>query len=263
MKIKEVCQRTGLTKKAIRYYEDEGLFFPERTTINFREYRDYTETDLEALEQITALRSLSLSIEEIRTMREDPEAAPEIFRKRQEQLQASAEETARQLRFYQSLDYDRRPFLDYVYTRLEEDALWEAPRPREKTAAPAFLVLLPGMAALVVPLARQLLLPGLSLVLPWRIHAFWVVYILSHLLAGAAIAYVALHGEDFRRSQAAKLSALAWVVLLLLAAGGYLYGYLWGADILLLDYMSMETLYAVLGGYLVLCFYLWKGESLS
>ncbi len=263
MKIKEVCQRTGLTKKAIRYYEDEGLFFPERTTINFREYRDYTETDLEALEQITALRSLSLSIEEIRTMREDPEAAPEIFRKRQEQLQASAEETARQLRFYQSLDYDRRPFLDYVYTRLEEDALWEAPRPREKTAAPAFLVLLPGMAALVVPLARQLLLPGLSLVLPWRIQAFWVVYILSHLLAGAAIAYVALHWEGFRRSQAAKLSALAWVVLLLLAAGGYLYGYLWGADVLLLDYMSMETLYAVLGGYLVLCFYLWKGENLS
>ena len=53
------------------------------------------------------------------------------------------------------------------------------------------------------------------------------------------------------------------ILFLLLAAGGYLYGYLWGADILLLDYMSMETLYAVLGGYLVLCFYLWKGESLS
>ena len=175
MKIKEVCQRTGLTKKAIRYYEDEGLFFPERTTINFREYRDYTETDLEALEQITALRSLSLSIEEIRTMREDPEAAPEIFRKRQEQLQASAEETTRQLRFYQSLDYDRRPFLDYVYARLEEDALWEAPRPREKTAAPAFLVLLPGMAALVVPLGCPWSCPGGSKPSGWFISSptFW------------------------------------------------------------------------------------------
>ena len=262
MKIKEVCEKTGLTKKAIRYYEEEGLFSPERTAVNFREYRDYTEKDLEALGRIAALRSLSLSIEEIRAMREAPETAPEIFRERQARLQAGAEETARQLRFYQSLDYDRRPFLEYVYARLEEEALWAAPRTRERVAAPAFLVLLPGLAALLYPAARQLLTPGLSFVLPWRMSALWVVYILSHILAGAVIAYVAFHGEGFRKNRAAKVSVWAWTLLLLLAAGWYFYCYLWGVRNLFLNYLSMENLYAVLGGYLVLCFCLrGKGEE--
>ena len=36
MKIKEVSERTGLTKKTIRYYEAEGLLSPEKQWQNGR-----------------------------------------------------------------------------------------------------------------------------------------------------------------------------------------------------------------------------------
>lgn len=262
MKIKEVCERTGLTKKAVRYYEEEGLFAPEHTTMNLREYRDYTEKDLEALGRIAALRSLSFSIEEIRTMMGDPETAPGIFRERQARLQAGAEETARQLRFYQGLDYDRRPFLEYVYARLEEEDLWAAPRPREKAAAPAFLVLLPGLAALAYPVLRQLLALDDLTITPFRMSLHFWLYCFSHILGGAAIAYVAFHGEDFRRNRAAKLSVWVWTLLLLAAVGGWWAFYWLGIPNYFLDYLSMENLYAVLGGYVTLCFCLrGKGED--
>lgn len=44
MKIKEVCERTGLTRRAVRFYEEKGLISPEIREEN--EYRDYTETDV-------------------------------------------------------------------------------------------------------------------------------------------------------------------------------------------------------------------------
>ena len=43
MTIKEVCKKTNLTAKAVRYYEEEGLLKPERIEDN--SYRNYTEED--------------------------------------------------------------------------------------------------------------------------------------------------------------------------------------------------------------------------
>ena len=40
MKIKEVSQLTGLSKKTIRFYEEEGLIQPEKTYYNGRAYWD-------------------------------------------------------------------------------------------------------------------------------------------------------------------------------------------------------------------------------
>ena len=44
MKIKEVSEKTGLTKKTIRFYEEEGLIQPEKTYYNGRTYRDEPRT---------------------------------------------------------------------------------------------------------------------------------------------------------------------------------------------------------------------------
>ena len=40
MKIKAVSEKTGLTKKTIRFYEKEGLIHPEKTYYNGRAYWD-------------------------------------------------------------------------------------------------------------------------------------------------------------------------------------------------------------------------------
>lgn len=87
MKIKDVSQRTGLTKKTIRYYEAEGLLSPEKTWHNGREYRTYSEADILQLEKIAALRRARFSVEEIRHIQSVPEDIPAVFQSYRERLQ--------------------------------------------------------------------------------------------------------------------------------------------------------------------------------
>ena len=65
MHIKDVEQRTGLSRANIRYYEQEGLVHPARRKNG---YRDYSPDDLETLLRVRLLRRLDVPIEEIRSM---------------------------------------------------------------------------------------------------------------------------------------------------------------------------------------------------
>ena len=66
MKIHEVEERVGITRKNIRFYEAQGLLMPRRNSENG--YREYGEEDVVALERIKLLRKLGLPLEEIRKM---------------------------------------------------------------------------------------------------------------------------------------------------------------------------------------------------
>ena len=66
MNIKEIEERSGLSRANIRYYEQEGLIAPVRRE---NKYRDYSEEDLETLLRIALLRSLGFSLEEIRRLK--------------------------------------------------------------------------------------------------------------------------------------------------------------------------------------------------
>lgn len=63
MNIKELEQRTGITKQNIRFYERKGLLNPERNEGN--NYREYTQEDVKILEVVKILRKLDMSIEDI------------------------------------------------------------------------------------------------------------------------------------------------------------------------------------------------------
>lgn len=69
MKINQVEQQVGITKKNIRFYEEQGLLHPVRNADNG--YREYTQTDVDILFKIKLLRKLSVPIEEIRRMQEN------------------------------------------------------------------------------------------------------------------------------------------------------------------------------------------------
>ena len=64
MKINEVEQIAGITKKNIRFYEEQGLIHPKRNIGN--DYREYSREDAELLLKIKLLRKLDVPIEEIR-----------------------------------------------------------------------------------------------------------------------------------------------------------------------------------------------------
>lgn len=62
--IEEVARITGLTKRAIRYYEDIRLITPERTDAM---YRLYTEEDIDRINNIRSLKErLGFTLNEVK-----------------------------------------------------------------------------------------------------------------------------------------------------------------------------------------------------
>ena len=68
MKINEVEAAVGVTKKNIRFYEEEGLLSPRREPGNG--YRIYSQADMERLRRIKLLRKLDVPLADIRAMLE-------------------------------------------------------------------------------------------------------------------------------------------------------------------------------------------------
>jgi DNA-binding transcriptional MerR regulator len=65
-KIEDVAKKTGLTKRAIRYYEDIELIKPIRSESS---YRLYTEDDINKIIRVVALRdSLGFSLSEVKNV---------------------------------------------------------------------------------------------------------------------------------------------------------------------------------------------------
>ena len=87
MKLKEVCESTGLSRKTIRLYEEKGLLVPQMEHRNGRDYREYTQADVEALREIATLRRAWFTMDEIARMQQNPETIGEIFPKYLEWLE--------------------------------------------------------------------------------------------------------------------------------------------------------------------------------
>lgn len=68
MLIGEAAAKTNLTKKAIEYYEEQGLISPK---ISHNGYRNFSENDISKLRKISILRSLDLSVTEIKEFLSD------------------------------------------------------------------------------------------------------------------------------------------------------------------------------------------------
>lgn len=77
MNIKTVSEKTGLTKKAIKYYESEGLISPMKNNDN--NYREYTDNDIVKLNLIGALRAIEIPISEIKCLVEGNKSMQEVM----------------------------------------------------------------------------------------------------------------------------------------------------------------------------------------
>lgn len=66
MKINELAERTGLTSKTIRYYEDISLLPEARRSPNG--YRDYGESDIERMVFIRRCRELQIPLDELKVL---------------------------------------------------------------------------------------------------------------------------------------------------------------------------------------------------
>lgn len=97
MTIHEIAQKTGLTKKAINYYEQKGLIAPEYNPENG--YRVFSEQDLKKLAIISLLRQLEIPVEKIRPLLEDKVAMTDLLKQRLQTIATEVEslETEKQI----------------------------------------------------------------------------------------------------------------------------------------------------------------------
>lgn len=91
MKISEVCTRTGLTDRAIRFYLEKGLLEKTAEYINGRNCREYTEEDVQQLNRISALRRAGFSIQDILEMKQGPEAVRGVMENHSRKLESEAD----------------------------------------------------------------------------------------------------------------------------------------------------------------------------
>ena len=80
LRIGEIAERSGVTPRTIRYYEELGLL--PRTEREQGKHRVYSEADVERLREMTRLRDLlGLSLDELRSMITAEDVRAEVRRR--------------------------------------------------------------------------------------------------------------------------------------------------------------------------------------
>lgn len=104
MKPKELAERTGVKERTIRFYEEQGLLSPKLERKNGRNYREYSEDDVERLSIIAALRRARFTIEEIRALLGEGSGFAKIYPSYYDRIQSQAEASARLMRTIKAID---------------------------------------------------------------------------------------------------------------------------------------------------------------
>lgn len=175
MTIKEVEKQTGLTRSNIRFYEKEKLIEPSRNDKNG--YRDYSESDVENIKKIAYLRTLEISIEDIRNIMSDKVSLIKVIEKQAATIQTQIEglNKARTMceRMLEAgnISFDELQVEKYV---ADLEIYWNDNKPIFKLDSVSFLYLWGSLITWAVITALCLLVGILSYTnLPPKIPAQW------------------------------------------------------------------------------------------
>ena len=105
MKINDVIKEVNLSKRAIKYYEEEGLLEVQR---NHNGSRDYSKENIETLKEISIYRKLGLSIQEIKEVQksEDDAIFADILKKMESELTEKSNEVDALRKYIQTKNAD-------------------------------------------------------------------------------------------------------------------------------------------------------------
>ena len=86
-KMKEICELTGLTERAVRLYIEQELITPQvRDGIHNRAYF-FNEDDVETLKNISTLRNAGFGLPDIKLMLDNPANISALVKKKEEELE--------------------------------------------------------------------------------------------------------------------------------------------------------------------------------
>ena len=101
MNIKQAERLSGVSRRNIRYYEQEGMINPARNREN--DYREYTDEDIEVLKQIRILRMVDMPLEQIRDVLQGKKSLSGAAAAHLDCLQDRARELESAIRFCREL----------------------------------------------------------------------------------------------------------------------------------------------------------------
>lgn len=175
MTIKDVEERTDLSRSNIRFYEKEKLIEPSRNESNG--YRDYSENDVENIKKIAYLRTLGISIEDIRSIISEKVTLQEMLEKQKEVLKNQITDLNKaklmcgKMLDEESISYERLQVEQYV-TDLHD--YWKDNRTVFKLDSVSFLYIWGSMLTWTMITALCLIIGALSYSkLPTEIPVQW------------------------------------------------------------------------------------------
>ena len=175
MTIKDVEERTGLSRSNVRFYEKEKLVEPSRNESNG--YRDYSENDVENIKKIAYLRTLGISIEDIRSIISEKVTLQEMLEKQKEVLKNQitdlnkAKLMCEKMLDEESISYEKLQVEQYV-TDLHD--YWKDNRTVFKLDSVSFLYIWGSMLTWTMITALCLIIGALSYsMLPTEIPVQW------------------------------------------------------------------------------------------
>ncbi|MCM1248202.1 MAG: MerR family transcriptional regulator, partial [Lachnoclostridium sp.] len=175
MTIKEVEKQTGLTRSNIRFYEKEKLIEPSRNDKNG--YRDYSEHDIENIKKIAYLRTLGISIEDIRNIISDKVSLTEIIEKQAAMIGAQieglnkAKSICERMLTSENINFDELQIEKYVE---DLETYWDDTKPVFKLDSVSFLHIWGSLITWAIITLLCLIIGVLSYVkLPAEIPVQW------------------------------------------------------------------------------------------
>lgn len=101
MNIKQAAERSGVSSRNIRYYEQAGLLCPGRDPEN--DYRTYTDAEIRTLKLIRTLRMVDMPLEEIRAVLQGSLGLQEAAVRQEARLREKSRELESAIRFCSDL----------------------------------------------------------------------------------------------------------------------------------------------------------------
>ena len=117
MNMKQAEEATGISRRNLRFYEEEGLIAPRRNPDN--DYRDYSPEDIERLKTIRMLRMLEVPLEEIKDCLRGKLTPDRLLLRQEKRLQKKQQDAETALRFCRELQKENVS-ADEMLARMEQ-----------------------------------------------------------------------------------------------------------------------------------------------
>lgn len=208
MKINEVEALAGITKKNIRFYEEEGLIAPKRNPENG--YREYCENDVIILRRIKLLRKLSVPIEEIRQMFSGSLTVGDAMRRHLISLERDKRNLQQSIELCQELAVQ-----DIPVAQLDAEELLSRMEQLEQSGT-SFPNVQSQDIHYAAPVTVTLMIVGLmiafSLLLIWAFRTypedsppFWFLFIMIGMFAAVAVGSIAALRQRIREMKRGEM----------------------------------------------------------